>query len=143
MPYLYFCDLRQLTVNLGETKVTILTFISTLEGRRLRSRAHTHTWEYNSLDPNFISRPTLHPGSPRAMDIYPFSRDSVSVTTFMRSHLRCPSWSLIRPTVLYGSEILGPSLLEFDWALVERVQTLLLWRIIRCKQDSSSMLNFH
>jgi hypothetical protein len=43
--------------------------------------------------------------------------------------------SLIRPTVLYGSEIWGPSLLESDWASVERVQTLLLRRIIRCKQS--------
>ena len=42
--------------------------------------------------------------------------------------------SLIRPTVLYSSEIWGPSLLESDWALVERVQTLLLRCIIRCKQ---------
>lgn len=41
--------------------------------------------------------------------------------------------TLIRPTVLYGSEIWGPSLLESDWAAVERVQTLLLRRIIRCK----------
>ena len=42
--------------------------------------------------------------------------------------------TLIRPTVLYGSEIWGPSLLESDWALAERVQILLLRRIIRCKQ---------
>ena len=43
--------------------------------------------------------------------------------------------SLIRPTVLYGSEIWGPSLLESDWASAERVQTLLLRCIIRCKQS--------
>jgi hypothetical protein len=42
--------------------------------------------------------------------------------------------TLIRPTVLYGSEIWGPSLLESDWASAERVQILLLRRIIRCKQ---------
>ncbi len=42
--------------------------------------------------------------------------------------------TLIRPTVLYGSEIWDPSLLESDWASVERVQTLLLCRFIRCKQ---------
>ena len=42
--------------------------------------------------------------------------------------------TLIRPTVLYGSEIWGPSLLETDWASAERVQILLLRRIIICKQ---------
>jgi hypothetical protein len=42
--------------------------------------------------------------------------------------------TLIRPTVLYGSEIWGPSLLESDWASTERVQILLLCNIIRCKQ---------
>ena len=42
--------------------------------------------------------------------------------------------ALIRPTVLYGSEVWGPLLLETDWALAERVQILLLRRIIRCKQ---------
>ena len=42
--------------------------------------------------------------------------------------------TLIRPIVLYGAEIWGPSLLESDWASVERVQILLLRRIIKCKQ---------
>ena len=42
--------------------------------------------------------------------------------------------TLICPTVLYGSEIWGPSLLKSDWASAERVQILLLQRIIRCKQ---------
>ena len=42
--------------------------------------------------------------------------------------------ALIRPTILYGSKVWGPSLLETDWAVAERVQILLLRRIIRCKQ---------
>jgi hypothetical protein len=42
--------------------------------------------------------------------------------------------SLIRPTFLYGTNIWGDSLLEFNWASNERVQTLLLQCIIRCKQ---------
>ena len=42
--------------------------------------------------------------------------------------------TLIRPTVLYGSEIWAPSLLKSDWALAERLQILLLRRIIKCKQ---------
>lgn len=42
--------------------------------------------------------------------------------------------TLICPTVLYSSEIWGPSLLELDWVSAERVQTLLLRRLIRCKQ---------
>ena len=40
--------------------------------------------------------------------------------------------SLVRPTVLYGSVVWGPSLIASDWASIERVQTLLLHRIIRC-----------
>jgi len=42
--------------------------------------------------------------------------------------------TLFRPTVLYDSEVWGPSLLEFDLSSVERVQIILLCRIIRCKQ---------
>ena len=42
--------------------------------------------------------------------------------------------TLVHPTVLYGLEIWGASLLESDWALAERVQTPLLRLIIRCKQ---------
>ena len=42
--------------------------------------------------------------------------------------------TLIHPTILYGLEIWGPSLLESDWASAERVQILLLRRIIRGKQ---------
>ena len=42
--------------------------------------------------------------------------------------------TLICPTVLYGSEIWSPSLLESDWASAKRVQILLLRRIIRCKK---------
>lgn len=34
--------------------------------------------------------------------------------------------SLVRPTVLYGSTVWGPSLIASDWASIERVQTLLL-----------------
>lgn len=45
--------------------------------------------------------------------------------------------TLVCPTVLYGSEIWGPYLLESDWASTERVQTLLLRRIIRCKKTVS------
>jgi hypothetical protein len=41
--------------------------------------------------------------------------------------------AIIRPAVLYGSEIWGSSLLQTDWAKLERVQTLLLRRIIRSK----------
>ena len=44
--------------------------------------------------------------------------------------------SLVKPTVLYGSTVWGPSLLEFDWAFVERVQTLFLRRIIKCHRFS-------
>jgi hypothetical protein len=41
--------------------------------------------------------------------------------------------AIIKPTILYGSKILGPSLLQTDWARLEGVQTLLLKQIIHCK----------
>ena len=41
--------------------------------------------------------------------------------------------TLIRPIILYGSEIWGSSLLESDWASAKGVQILLLRCIIRCK----------
>ena len=40
--------------------------------------------------------------------------------------------SLVHPIVLYGSMVWIPSLIAFDWAFIEQVQTLLLRRIIRC-----------
>ena len=40
--------------------------------------------------------------------------------------------SLVRPTFLYGSVVWGPSLLGFDRASIERVQTLFLRHIIIC-----------
>jgi len=42
--------------------------------------------------------------------------------------------TFIRPTVLYGSQVWGSCFLESDWALAERVRTLFLQRIIKCKQ---------
>lgn len=41
--------------------------------------------------------------------------------------------SLVRPTILYVSKVWGPCLLKANWASAERVQILLLRRIIRCK----------
>jgi len=41
--------------------------------------------------------------------------------------------TIIKPTVLYSSEVWGPSLLEFYWAKTERVQLLMLRFIIRSK----------
>lgn len=42
--------------------------------------------------------------------------------------------SLIRLTLRYNSVVWGLSLLEPNWASMERVQTLLLYHIIRCHQ---------
>jgi hypothetical protein len=48
--------------------------------------------------------------------------------------------SIIQPTVLYGSEVWGPCLLEFDRAMAEKVQTYLLQCIIKCKQTISTTI---
>jgi hypothetical protein len=42
--------------------------------------------------------------------------------------------SLIKPTVLYGSKVWKPSLLESNWAVTVRIQALMLCHIIRCKR---------
>ncbi len=45
--------------------------------------------------------------------------------------------SLVKPKALYGSMVWVPSLLDSDWATIERVQILLLYHIIRCHQSTS------
>jgi hypothetical protein len=44
--------------------------------------------------------------------------------------------SILQPTVLDGSEVWGPCLLEFDRAMAEKVQTYLLQCIIKCMPQS-------
>jgi hypothetical protein len=137
-----FCDLRQLTVNLGKTKVMIfngskksidLHFF--FRGKEIEI---TNTYTYLGVQfsgPRFSLRPTLQPQITKG-----YRSLALLERQCFRHHFQDISSkmslmdSLIRPTVLYGSEIWGPSLLESDWASVERVQTLLLRRIIRCKQ---------
>ena len=48
--------------------------------------------------------------------------------------------NLIISTVLYGLEVWGPSLLELDWAMIERVRALMLHYIIRCKRIVSQAI---
>jgi hypothetical protein len=56
-----FCNLQQLTINLGKTKVMIFNGLKktsnlhfSLKERRSRSPAPTHTWGCNSQDPASI-----------------------------------------------------------------------------------------
>ena len=41
--------------------------------------------------------------------------------------------SIIWPTILYGFEVWGYSLLEFDWDKMESVYILMLYHIIKIK----------
>jgi hypothetical protein len=137
-----FCDLRQLTVNLGKTKVMIFNGLKKSLDLHFFFRGEeieiTNTYTYLGVQfsgPRFSLRPTLQPrinkgyGSLALLERQCFRHHFQDISSKMSL-----MDSLIRPTVLYGSEIWGPSLLESDWASVERVQTLLLRRIIRCKQ---------
>lgn len=53
------------------------------------------------------------------------STDSIDLSQFqdISSKLDLQE-AIIRPTVLYGSEIWGPSLLQTDWARTDRVHTI-------------------
>jgi hypothetical protein len=138
-----FCDLRQLTVNLGKTKVMIfnaskhpLTDLHFyFRGEEIEINT---TYTYLGVQftgPRFGMRQALQPrlnkgyGSLALIERQCFQgqfQDISSKLYLMEA--------IIRPTVLYGSEIWGPSLIQTDWARLERVQTLLLRRIIRCKR---------
>jgi hypothetical protein len=137
-----FCDLWQLTINLGKTKVMIfneskksvdLHFLFRGEEIEITS-AYTYLGVRFS-GPRFNFQPALQPRITKG-----YGPLSLLERQCFRYHFQDISSkmslmdSFIRPIFLYGSKICGPSLLESDWASVERVQTLLLRRIIRCKQ---------
>jgi hypothetical protein len=109
-----FCDLQQLMVDLGKTKVMIFNklkktsnFISSSEGRRLRSPTPTHTWGCNSQDPTSVCDQPSKLISTRATNPYPFSRDNASDTIFRTSHPRCPSWNPLSDTLFSMAQRFG------------------------------------
>jgi len=137
-----FCDLRKLTVNLSKTKIMIFNGGKKTQDFRFLFKGEeveiTNTYTYLGVQfsgPRFSLRPALQPrinkgyGSLALLERQCFRHHFQDIS----SKLKLMD-TLIRPTVLYGSEIWGPSLLESDWAAAERVQTLLLRRIIRCKR---------
>jgi hypothetical protein len=134
-----FYDLRQLTLNLGKTKVMIFKGLKKTSDLHFFFRGEeieiTNTYTYLGVQfsgPRFSLLTDPPTSDQQGLRILIPSRE-----TMLRHHFQDISSkmslmdSLIRPIVLYGSEIWGPSLLEFDWASTERVQTLLLRRIIR------------
>jgi hypothetical protein len=100
----------------------------------------TSTYTYLGVQfsgPRFSLRPTLHPWINKGHRSLAFSRDSAFDTIFKTSHPRCPSWTpLFNPLFSMARRFRGLLYLkvESDWASAERFQTLLLQRIIRCKQ---------
>jgi hypothetical protein len=92
-----------------------------------------YTWAYSSRGLVLeCSRPSsLY--SVKDMVLWPSSRGSASWVIFRTSHHYLME-AIIRPTILCGSEIWWLSLLQIDWAGMERVQTLLLRCIIHCKR---------
>jgi hypothetical protein len=137
-----FCNLRQLTINLGKTKVMIFNELKKTMDLHFFFRWEeieiTNTYTYLGVQfsrPRFILQSALQPwinkgyGSLSLLERQCFRHHFQDISSKMSL-----MDSLIQPIVLYGSKIWGPSLLESDWASTERVQTLLLRRIIRCKQ---------
>jgi hypothetical protein len=142
-----FCDLRQLMVNLGKTKVMIFNGSKKIlfdhhfffRGEEIEI---TNTYTYLGVlftGPHFSLRHALQPrvskgyGSLALLERQCFWNHFQDISSKMSL-----MDTLVQPTILYGSEVWGPGLLEFDWSSTERVQIILLHRIIRCKQDSPS-----
>jgi hypothetical protein len=144
-----FCDLRQLTVNLGKTKVLIFNASkSSLTDLHFYYRGAeieiTTTYTYLGVQftgPRFGMRQALQPRLSKGYGSLALIERQCFLGQFqdISSKLYLME-AIIRPTVLYGSEIWGSSLLQTDWARMERVQTLLLRRIIRCKRQFHSPL---
>jgi hypothetical protein len=137
-----FCNLQQLTINLGKTKVMIFNGVKKTSDLHFFFKREeieiTSTYTYLGVQfssPRFSLRPALQPrinkgyGSLALLKRQCFRHHFQDISSKMSL-----MDTLICPTILYGSKIWGPSLLESDWASAERVQILLLRRIIRCKQ---------
>ena len=138
-----FSDLRQLMVNLGKTKVMVFNtskkFLCDLHFY-IRGEEIEITSSYTYLGvlftgPRSSLRPALQPrinkgyGSLALLERQCFRNHFQDISAKMSM-----MDNVVQPTVLYGSEVWGPSLLESDWSSAERVQITLLRRIIRSKQ---------
>jgi hypothetical protein len=138
-----FCDLRQPTVNLGKTKVLIFNASkSSLTDLHFHYKGAeieiTTTYTYlgvQFMGPCFSMRHALLPRISKGYSSLALIERQCFLGQFqdISSKLYLME-AIIRPTVLYGSEIWGPSLLQTDWAKLEGVQTLLLRRIICYKR---------
>jgi hypothetical protein len=123
---------------MGRRRSSLIT-ISFSKERRLRSPTLILIWGYCSQDLALVCGMHFNPESARAMGSL-----ALLERQCFRNHFQDISSkmslmdTLVRPTVLYGSEVWGPGLLESDWSSTERVQIILLRCIIRCKQTSSS-----
>ena len=137
-----FCDLRKLTMNLSKTKVMIFNGVKKITNFRFLFKGEeieiTSAYTYLGVQfssPRFNLRLALRPrinkeyGSLALLERQWFCHHFQDISSKMNL-----LDTLISPTVLYGSESWGPSLLESDWASAERVQILLLRSIISCKQ---------
>jgi len=137
-----FYDLQQLIVNLGKTKLMIFNRLKKTSNLHFFFRGEeikiTNTYTYlgvQFLGPCFNLRPTLQPRINKGYESLALLKRQC-----FRHHFQDISSkmslldSLLRPTILQGSEVWGPSLLELDWTLVERVWVLLLQCINRCEQ---------
>jgi hypothetical protein len=137
------CDLRKLTFNLGKTKalifnaskssLTYLHFHYKEAGIEI-TRTYTYlgvqfTGTRFSMRHALLLRISKGDGSLALIERQCFlgQFQDISSKLYLMD-------AIIRPTVLYGSEICGPNLLQTGWARLEGVQTLLLRHIIRCKR---------
>jgi hypothetical protein len=137
-----FCDLRQQTINVSRTRVVIFD-----TSKHALSNYHYH-FQGEAIDitticaylgvqclrTQFSLRHAFQPhlnkgyGSLALLERQCFQnhfQDNIS-----RMHLLD---TIIEPSVLYGSDDWGPSLLQANKARTKRIQTLMLQPIINCK----------
>ena len=87
--------------------------------------------------PRFSMRPAIQPKINKGMGSLAFLEKQCFKHHFHDTSSKLSLLdALVRPTILYGFVVWGPSLLNFDWALIGRVQTLFLRCIIRCHRST-------
>jgi hypothetical protein len=125
-----FCDLRQLTVNLGKTKVMIFNGSKkTLFDHHFFFRGEeigiTNTYTYLGvlfIGPRFSLWHALQPRVSKG-----YGSLALLESQCFRNHFQDISSkmllmdTLVQPTVLYGSEVWRPGFLEFGWSSAESV----------------------
>lgn len=123
-----FCDHRQLSVNLSKTWVMVFNYLKTshlhfyFQGHEIEISTSYVYLGVKFSGPHFSLRPAIQPRVCKGMcSLAMLERQCFRhhfQDTFSKLSLLD---SLVWPTILYGSVVWGPSLLDFDWAFIAHV----------------------